>query len=97
MAKDPGERYPVGRRAGAGGARRRRGLRRAGPRPLLATGAAGRTDDEHAAQALDRAPRTGATGARVHRHESLSWAIAIAGLLIVALGMVAALRGISTL
>jgi pSer/pThr/pTyr-binding forkhead associated (FHA) protein len=98
MAKDPSERYRSAGEVGQAALAAAAGLRRAGPRPVLASGATALTDDEHAAQALDRGPRAPEReGAPVHRHESLSWTIALAGLLIVALGMVAALRGISTL
>ncbi len=98
MAKDPSERYPSAGELGQAALAAAGGLRRASPRPIVATGEAAPTGDEQAAQALGAAPGAPVReGARDRRPESLRWAIAIAGLLIVAVAMAAALRGISTL
>ena len=100
MAKDPGERYPsagdLGQAAlaAAGGA-----AAGAVPGPVLATGEAA-PRGRRARRGRARAPRAGAPRREgaigPAGRESLSWAIALAGLLIVAVAMVAAPRGIST-
>jgi len=98
MAKDPSERYPSAGDLGQAALVAAGGLRRAGPQSIVAAGDAAPFRDVQAAAALDAAP-----GAPVRREaqsprfDSLRWAIALAGLLIVAVGMAAALRGISTL
>ncbi len=98
MAKDPGERFASAGELGhaalaAGGT-----LRPVRASPVLATGEATPAGDGHAAEALDEPPLAPVgQGAEGRRSESLRWAIALAGLLIVAVGMAAALRGISTL
>jgi serine/threonine protein kinase len=97
MAKDPAERYPSAGDLGQAALAAAGELRRAGPWSVVATGEAAPIGDRHAADALDAASRAPVpVGARA-RLESLRWAIALAGLLIVAVGMAAALKGISTL
>jgi pSer/pThr/pTyr-binding forkhead associated (FHA) protein/predicted Ser/Thr protein kinase len=94
MARDPSERYPSAGDLG------RAGLAAAGASPwsVLAAGEAAPIRDRPAAEALDAAPRVPVReGAQPRRLESLRWAIALAGLLIVAVGMAAALQGISNL
>jgi pSer/pThr/pTyr-binding forkhead associated (FHA) protein len=110
MAIDPSERYPSAGDLGQAALVAAGGLRRASPWSVVATGeAAPVTPDEGAPQALGAmlgppAPEQGAkspavaTSSRVSgRGGALRWAIALAALAIVAVGMVAALMGISTL
>ena len=99
MAKDPSERYPSAGDLGQAALEAAGGLRRASPGPsVVATGEAARAEDEQAVEAFESAPRAPArAGVGAGRPEALRWAIALAGLLIVAVGMVAALNGISTL
>ncbi len=98
MAKDPSERYSSAGDLGQAALLAAGGARRASPWSAVATGEAAPLNDEQAAEVLDAAPRAPVReGARARRPESLAWAIALAGLLIVALGMVAALKGISSL
>jgi pSer/pThr/pTyr-binding forkhead associated (FHA) protein len=99
MAKEPSERYQSAGDLG------RAALAAAGASPwsVLSAGGAAPDGDSHAAEALGEPPRApvgdGAVGdgAQTGRLESLRWAVALAGLLIVAVGMAAALHGISTL
>jgi len=98
MAKDPSERYPSAGELGQAALAAAGELRPASPRSAVATGDAAPVSHKHADEALDAAPRAPVReGARARRIESLRWAIALAALLIVAVGMAAALRGISTL
>ncbi len=98
MAKDPSERYQSGRDLGQAALQAAGGLRRASPRPVVATGEAAPAGHGQAARAPDAAPRERVgEGARARRLETVRWAIALAGLVIVAVGMVAALNGISSL
>jgi len=99
MAKDPNERYPSAGDLGQAALVAAGGLRRARPGSVVATGDATPFDDEQGAQeALDAGPRAATReGAPARRLEALRWAIALAGLVIVAAGMVAALSGISSL
>jgi serine/threonine protein kinase len=97
MAKDPSERYPSAGDLGQAALSAAGGLGPARRRSVVATSEAAPVGVEHPA-ALDAAPRAPVLkGTRARRPESLRWAIALAGLLIVAVGMAAALRGISTL
>ena len=94
MAKDPGDRYPSASDLG------KAALAAAGASPwsVLAAGEAAPAGDGHPAEALDATHRAPVReGAQARRLESLRWAIALAGLLIVAVGMAAALQGISNL
>jgi serine/threonine protein kinase len=101
MAKDPSARYSSAGDLGQAALLAAGGVRRASPaspRSVVATGEAGPLNDERTAEALDAAPRaTARKRTRTRPLESLTWAIALAGLMIVAVGMVAALRGISSL
>jgi hypothetical protein len=62
---------------------------------VVATGEAAFAGEDQTAESRVEAPpsRIG----QLDRIDTLRWAIAIAGLVIVAVGMIAALRGISTL
>ncbi len=98
MAKDPSERYPSAGDLGQAALVAAGGLRRASPWSVVATGEAAPLMDEQAADALAAAPRAPAPeGARAGRADTLRWAVALAVLAIVAMGMVAALMGISSL
>jgi pSer/pThr/pTyr-binding forkhead associated (FHA) protein len=98
MAKDPSERFQSGRDLGHAAFQAAGGLRRASPPPVVATGEAAPVGQGQAARAPDAAPRERVgEGAPARRLETVRWAIALAGLVIVAVGMVAALNGISSL
>jgi pSer/pThr/pTyr-binding forkhead associated (FHA) protein len=98
MAKDPSERYPSAGDLGQAALVAAGGLRRASPWSVVATGEAAPFTDEQTAEALAVAPRAPAPeGAEAGRTDALRWAIALAALAIVAVGMVAALRGIASL
>jgi hypothetical protein len=98
MAKDPNERYPSAGDLGQAALVAAGGLRRASPWSVVATGEAAPVLDEHVAEAPADAPRAPMPQrAQAQRLDVLRWAIALAWLAIVAVGMVAALRGISTL
>jgi pSer/pThr/pTyr-binding forkhead associated (FHA) protein/predicted Ser/Thr protein kinase len=94
MAKDPSQRYPSAGDLG------RAALAAAGASPwsVLSAGEAAPLRDRPAAEAPDTVPRAPVREeAQGRRLETLRWAIALGGLLIVAVGMVAALQGISNL
>jgi serine/threonine protein kinase len=98
MAKDPSERYPSAGDLGQAALVAAGGLRRASPWSVVATGEAAPVTDTPAPEALAPEPRgpvpeRAASG----RSDVLRWAIALAGLALVAVGMVAALNGISSL
>jgi pSer/pThr/pTyr-binding forkhead associated (FHA) protein len=104
MAKDPNDRYPSAGDLGQAALVAAGGMRRASPWSVVATGeaapfAAGAEPpgpprlDEQTAEAPAAAP----AGAEAGRADTLRWAIALAALALVAVGMVAALSGISTL
>ncbi len=98
MAKDPSDRYSSAGELGQAALDAAAGLREASPSSALAAGEAAHSGEERAAQAPgapSRAPARERAPARPP--EALTWAIALAGLVIVAVGMVAALSGISTL
>jgi pSer/pThr/pTyr-binding forkhead associated (FHA) protein len=99
MAKDPSERYPSAGDLGQAALVAAGGLRRASPWSVVATGEAALYPDEQAAESLasplPRAPAP--AGGAASRADTLRWAVALAALAIVAVGMVAALSGISSL
>ncbi len=98
MAADPSDRYPSAGDLGRAALVAAGGLRRARPESVVATGAAAPSQDERVPEASAAAPGSRAPeGSAPGRADALRWAIALAGLLIVAVGMVTALRGISTL
>jgi pSer/pThr/pTyr-binding forkhead associated (FHA) protein len=98
MAKDPDERYPSAGDLGRAALRAAGGPGQASPPSVLATSEAAPVSVGQAAELLDEPPRAPlAQRARSRRLEVLQWAIALAGLLVVAAGMVAALNGISSL
>ncbi|HEX3832393.1 MAG TPA: FHA domain-containing serine/threonine-protein kinase [Solirubrobacteraceae bacterium] len=98
MATDPSERYPSAGDLGRAALVAAGGLRKARAWSVVATGEAaparnGAIPEETAAAPATRAPER----ATAIRGGALRWAIAVAGLVAVAVGMVAALMGISTL
>jgi pSer/pThr/pTyr-binding forkhead associated (FHA) protein len=112
MAKAPSDRYPSAGDLGQAALVAAGGLRRASPWSVVATGeaaplqqlraaeagAAGARAAHVEADAPAAGARPGARGeAKPDRREALRWAFALAVLAIVAVGMVAALHGISTL
>jgi serine/threonine protein kinase len=108
MAIDPSERYPSAGDLGQAALVAAGGLRRASGWSVVATGDAAPLLDERipvavAAAAPASAPQRAEVGraevgrAAVGGADTLRWAIALAALVIVAVGMVAALKGISTL
>ena len=113
MAKDPSERYPSAGDLGQAALVAAGGLRRARAWSVVATGEAAPVVRARTGEALvvapgaptsdgadsDRAEADGADSDRAEagRVDRLRWAIALAALAFVAVGMVAALRGISTL
>jgi pSer/pThr/pTyr-binding forkhead associated (FHA) protein/tRNA A-37 threonylcarbamoyl transferase component Bud32 len=98
MAKEPSERYPSAGDLGQAALVAAGELRRASPWSVVATGAAAPIPDEQTLEPLAAAPRAPAPeSAQAGRPDALRWAIALAGLAIVAVGMVAALSGISSL
>ena len=99
MAKNPSERYPSAGDLGQAALVAAGGLRRAGPWSVVATGeAAFVRDEQREPEPVGANPHVSVPDlAATPRFAMLQWAIALAGLAIVAVGMVAALRGISTL
>ena len=98
MAKDPSERYPSAGDLGQAALVAAGGQRRASAWSVVATGEAAPLPDRPVAEAPADAPRAPVPeGARSGRLDVLRWAVALAVLVFVAVGMVAALRGISTL
>src|SRR5450755_629447 len=109
MAIDPSERYPSAGDLGQAALVAAGGLRRASPWSVVATGeAAPVTTDEVAPHALGatlgppapegaESPAVATSSRASGRGDALRWGIALAALAIVAVGMVAALMGISTL
>jgi pSer/pThr/pTyr-binding forkhead associated (FHA) protein/predicted Ser/Thr protein kinase len=98
MAADPGERYPSAGDLGQAALVAAGGLRRSTPWSVVATGEAAPVPKEQIAPSPAQASH-GPVPERAHagRADMLRWAIALAALVIVAVGMVGALRGISTL
>jgi pSer/pThr/pTyr-binding forkhead associated (FHA) protein/predicted Ser/Thr protein kinase len=98
MAKEPSERYPSAGDLGQAAMVAAGELRRASPWSVVATGAAAPLAVDQAPEPLAATPRAPAPeGGQPRRRDALRWAIALAGLVLVAVGMVAALSGISTL
>ncbi len=102
MATDPDERYPSAGDLGEAALVAAGGLRRARDWSMVATGEAAPVGAEPEAEPAPPAPaRTPSVavpdGAEPGRPDLLRWAIALAGLAVVAVGMVAALMGISSL
>ncbi len=98
MAKDPSERYPSAGDLGQAALVAAGGLRRAGPRSVVATGEAAPTAPDRVSPDPADADRAAALQpARAGGSDLYRWAIALAALVLVAVGMVGALHGISTL
>jgi len=98
MAEDPDERYPSAGDLGQAALVAAGGLRRARPWSVVAIGEAAPATGEQTAESPAAVPRAPAPEVAAAGHpDALRWAIALAGLAIVAVGMVAALRGIATL
>jgi pSer/pThr/pTyr-binding forkhead associated (FHA) protein len=102
MAKDPEERYPSGGDLGEAALVAAGGLRRAKAWSMVATGDASFVFDVRRSASRERpvvaAPDESAPEAPVTvTNDPVRWAIAIVALLLVGVGMVAALHGISTL
>jgi pSer/pThr/pTyr-binding forkhead associated (FHA) protein/tRNA A-37 threonylcarbamoyl transferase component Bud32 len=95
MAKDPSERYASAGELGQAALVAAAGQRQAGPRPAIDTGQAAARADEQAAAAISPTPR--AERAAGGGTDTFRWVVALAGLVLVAAGMVAALVGISSL
>ena len=97
MAKDPADRYQSAGDLAQAALVAAGELRHTGPQSVVATGEAappsGQTVNETAPGDGQPAPQTARAGER----PALRWAIAVLGLVVVAVGMVAALHGISTL
>jgi pSer/pThr/pTyr-binding forkhead associated (FHA) protein len=102
MAIDPNERYPSAGDLGQAALVAAGGLRRASPWSVVATGEAAPVMAApvplpEAPPVTPRAPQPKPAPAKSGRGDALRWAIALAALALVAVGMVAALMGISTL
>jgi serine/threonine protein kinase len=98
MARDPNERYPSGGDLGRAALVAAGGLRQAGPWSIVATGAATFSSDGHTGDAEPDVPEEAAAEtAPAGDYDLLRWAIALAALALVAVGMVLALNGISNL
>jgi pSer/pThr/pTyr-binding forkhead associated (FHA) protein len=98
MATDPSERYPSAGDLGRAALVAAGGLRKARPWSVVATGDAAPAQDAPILEKTAAAPAPRASeGLAAGRAGALRWAIAVAGLVIVAVGMVTALMGISSL
>ncbi len=109
MAKDPNDRYPSAGDLGEAALVAAGGLRRARQWSVVATGeaafaaAAQAPSSPSASIAVDEGRRAGPGDVPAPpdepapRSDALRWAVALVGLVLVAVGMVAALHGISTL
>jgi pSer/pThr/pTyr-binding forkhead associated (FHA) protein len=102
MAKDPAERYPSAGDLAQATLVAAGGLRRASPWSAVATGEAAIAAEpepwaEPAAEALAATSGPAAADGPAAGSETLRWVVALAGLVIVAAGMVAALIGIASL
>jgi serine/threonine-protein kinase len=92
MAEDPGERYHSAGDLGHAALVAAGGLRKARPESIVARG-----DAAFSALTTEELPSEPAERAEASGKQTLQWAIAIAALVLVAVGMVAALHGISSL
>jgi pSer/pThr/pTyr-binding forkhead associated (FHA) protein len=112
MATDPSERYPSAGDLGRAALVAAGGLRQARPWSVVATGEAAPSggevapfiseaapsEDDQVLEEVAPAPATRAReGSAAGRANALQWAIAVAGLVLVAVGMIVALTGISSL
>jgi pSer/pThr/pTyr-binding forkhead associated (FHA) protein len=99
METNPSERYQSAGALGRAALDAAREVRPGSPRAAAANGElARRGNEQQDAAVLDAAPAAALPArTRTSQSEALRWAIALAGLVIVAVGMVAALKGISTL
>ena len=98
MATDPNERYPSAGDLGQAALVAAGGLRRARPWSVVATGDAAPTPDREIEEARSGRPAAPAlAGAATAGSDTLRWAVAVAGLVIAAAAMVAALIGIASL
>jgi pSer/pThr/pTyr-binding forkhead associated (FHA) protein/predicted Ser/Thr protein kinase len=98
MATDPSERYPSAGDLGRAALVAAGGLRKARAWSVVATGDAAPSQDQPILEETAAAPATRAPEAfSAGRAGALRWAIAVAGLVVVAVGMVTALMGISSL
>jgi pSer/pThr/pTyr-binding forkhead associated (FHA) protein len=98
MAIDPSERYTSAGDLGQAALVAAGEMRRARPESTVATGeAALLAGGRSAAEPSGPSRKAALAPARVGGRDAVRWAIAIAGLVLVAVGMVAALQGISTL
>jgi pSer/pThr/pTyr-binding forkhead associated (FHA) protein len=97
MAKDPAERYPSAGDLGQAALVAAGALRRASPWSVVATGAAAFPNAHSAVPPPDAPAAATPEFAKAGGSEAMRWAIALAGLALVAVAMVAALSGISSL
>jgi serine/threonine protein kinase len=98
MAKDPSDRYPSAGDLGQAALVAAGTQRRAGAESIVATGEAAPVIGGKPPKSRVASPRASTPEpAQEGRRDALRWAIALAGLAIVAAGMVAALIGISSL
>jgi pSer/pThr/pTyr-binding forkhead associated (FHA) protein len=98
MATDPDERYPSAGDLGRAALVAAGGLRRARPWSVVATGEAAPVPDGQVTDEPDDGPADRALeGATTGGSTTLKWVVALAGLVLVAAGMVGALIGISNL
>jgi pSer/pThr/pTyr-binding forkhead associated (FHA) protein/tRNA A-37 threonylcarbamoyl transferase component Bud32 len=97
MAKDPNERFASAGDLGQAALAAAGGQRQASPRPDLDTGNATVPPEPPAVEALAPSSRPQQADSAAARGDTFRWVIALAGLVLVAAGMAAALVGISSL
>jgi|GEM_PF-2834690 len=97
MAKDPAERYPSAGDLGQAALVAAGGLRRASPWSVVATGEAAFPNAHSTLPPPDAPAAATPELAQAGGSDAMRWAIALAGLALVAVAMVAALSGISSL